>query len=59
MGTFFSVAGTASINDVFFIHQRGSRAGFWNFAVIVSVNAAPVIMSMSSPASPGSGASVC
>ncbi|KAI8687497.1 MFS domain-containing protein [Fusarium keratoplasticum] len=36
MGTFFSVAGTASINDVFFIHQRGSRAGFWNFAVIVS-----------------------
>lgn len=43
MGTFFSVAGTASINDVFFIHQRGSRAGFWNFAVIVSVNAAPVI----------------
>ncbi|EEU43803.1 uncharacterized protein NECHADRAFT_89568 [Fusarium vanettenii 77-13-4] len=43
MGTFFSVAGTASINDVFFIHQRGSRAGLWNFAVIVSVNAAPVI----------------
>ncbi|KAL2684477.1 hypothetical protein Neosp_005555 [[Neocosmospora] mangrovei] len=43
MGAFFSVAGTASINDVFFIHQRGSRAGFWNFAVIVSVNAAPVI----------------
>lgn len=43
MGTSFSVAGTASINDVFFIHQRGSRAGFWNFAVIVSVNAAPAI----------------
>ncbi|KAL6351705.1 hypothetical protein LRP88_15022 [Fusarium phalaenopsidis] len=43
MGTFFSVAGTASINDVFFVHQRGSRAGFWNFAVIVSVNAAPII----------------
>ncbi|KAI8683371.1 MFS domain-containing protein [Fusarium keratoplasticum] len=43
MGTFFSVAGTASINDAFFIHQRGSRAGFWNFAVIVSVNASPVI----------------
>ncbi|WAO82869.1 MFS domain-containing protein [Fusarium falciforme] len=43
MGTFFSVAGTTSINDLFFIHQRGSRAGFWNFAVIISVNAAPVI----------------
>ncbi|KAJ5113613.1 hypothetical protein N7456_002147 [Penicillium angulare] len=43
MGSFFSLAGTASINDVFFVHERGRRAGLWNFAVIVSVNVAPVI----------------
>lgn len=43
MGAFFSLAGTASINDVFFVHERGRRAGLWNFAVIVSVNIAPVI----------------
>jgi MFS family permease len=43
MGGFFALAGTASINDVFFIHQRGTRVGLWNFAVIVSVNIAPII----------------
>jgi MFS family permease len=31
------------VNDVFFLHQRGRRVGLWNFAVIVSVNIAPVI----------------
>ncbi|KAJ4125286.1 hypothetical protein NW754_013572 [Fusarium falciforme] len=59
MGTSFSVAGTASINDVFFIHQRGSRAGFWNFAVIISGSQPQSSVATSSPASPGSGASVC
>ncbi|KAF2786915.1 MFS transporter-like protein [Melanomma pulvis-pyrius CBS 109.77] len=43
MGGFFALAGTASINDVFFVHERGFRAGLWNFAVIVSVNLTPVI----------------
>lgn len=43
MGGFFALAGTASINDVFFVHERGIRVGLWNFAVIVSVNIAPII----------------
>jgi hypothetical protein len=45
MGAFFSIAGTASINDVFFVHQRGFRVGLWNLAVISSVNLAPVVSS--------------
>ncbi|KAL4795289.1 major facilitator superfamily domain-containing protein [Aspergillus venezuelensis] len=43
MGGFFALAGTASINEVFGIHERGRRVGLWNFAVIVSVNLTPVI----------------
>jgi MFS family permease len=43
MGGFFALAGTASINDLFFVHQRGFRVGLWNFAVIVSVNMTPII----------------
>ncbi|KAF7555016.1 hypothetical protein G7Z17_g2478 [Cylindrodendrum hubeiense] len=43
MGGFFSLAGTTSINDVFFVHERGSRVGLWNFAVIASVNITPII----------------
>ncbi|KAL4908877.1 hypothetical protein BDW74DRAFT_165598 [Aspergillus multicolor] len=43
MGGFFALAGTASINDVFFIFERGLRVGLWNFAVIVSVNITPVV----------------
>lgn len=43
MGGFYALAGTASINDVFLVHQRGTRVGLWNFAVIVSVNATPII----------------
>lgn len=43
MGGFFALAGTASINDIYFVHQRGVRVGLWNFAVIVSVNVAPII----------------
>ncbi|RAH81596.1 MFS transporter [Aspergillus japonicus CBS 114.51] len=43
MGGFFALAGTASINDVFAITERGRRVGQWNFAVIVSVNLTPVI----------------
>ncbi|KAF7532286.1 hypothetical protein G7054_g8116 [Neopestalotiopsis clavispora] len=45
MGGFFSLAGTISINDLFPVTERGRRAGIWNFAVIVSVNVAPVISS--------------
>ncbi|KAF4342759.1 major facilitator superfamily transporter [Fusarium beomiforme] len=43
MGPFFALAGTSCVNDVFFLHERGRRVGLWNFAVIVSVNIAPVI----------------
>ncbi|KAK7423530.1 hypothetical protein QQX98_000988 [Neonectria punicea] len=43
MGGFFSLAGTTSINDVFFVHERGFRVGLWNFAVIASVNLTPII----------------
>ncbi|KAL4752705.1 major facilitator superfamily domain-containing protein [Aspergillus terricola var. indicus] len=43
MGSFFALVGTASINDVFAVHERGRRVGLWNFAVIVSVNLTPVI----------------
>ncbi|KAL4961176.1 carbon-nitrogen hydrolase [Aspergillus stella-maris] len=43
MGSFFALAGTASINEVFGVHERGRRVGLWNFAVIVSVNLTPVI----------------
>ncbi|KAH7000603.1 major facilitator superfamily domain-containing protein [Ilyonectria destructans] len=43
MGGFFSLAGTTSINDVFFVHERGFRVGLWNFAVIASVNITPII----------------
>ncbi|RDW81265.1 uncharacterized protein DSM5745_04822 [Aspergillus mulundensis] len=43
MGGFFALAGTASINDVFLVYERGLRVGLWNFAVIVSVNITPVV----------------
>ncbi|KAH8892705.1 MFS transporter-like protein [Thozetella sp. PMI_491] len=43
MGAFFALAGTDSINDIFFIHERGFRVGLWNFGIIVSVNLTPVI----------------
>jgi MFS family permease len=45
MGAFLSLSGTASINDVFFVHERGFRVGLWNAAVIVSINVAPIISS--------------
>jgi MFS family permease len=43
LGGFFAVAGTALINDVFSVYQRGIRVGTWNFAVIVSINITPLI----------------
>ncbi|KAH8647074.1 MFS transporter-like protein [Tricladium varicosporioides] len=43
MGGFYALAGTDSINDVFFVHQRGTRVGLWNLAVIASVNITPII----------------
>jgi hypothetical protein len=43
MGGFFALAGTASVNDIYNIDERGWRVGLWNFAVIVSVNLTPVI----------------
>jgi MFS family permease len=45
MGGFFALAGTASINDIYKVDERGWRVGLWNFAVIVSVNLTPVISS--------------
>ncbi|KAI1523163.1 MFS transporter [Pyrenophora tritici-repentis] len=42
MGGFFALAGTSTLNDVFFVHERGLRVGLWNFAIIVSVNLTPV-----------------
>ncbi|EKV19322.1 hypothetical protein PDIG_03520 [Penicillium digitatum PHI26] len=43
IGAFFALAGTSSINDVFFVHERGIRVGLWNFGVIISVNLTPVV----------------
>lgn len=43
MGGFFALAGTATINDVFFVHERGLRVGLWNLASIASINIAPII----------------
>jgi hypothetical protein len=37
MGGFFALAGKASINDVFFLHERRVRAGLWSLAVIVCI----------------------
>jgi hypothetical protein len=43
MGGWFALAGTTSITQMFDVHERGLRVGIWNFAVLVSVNTAPVI----------------
>ncbi|KAH7329656.1 major facilitator superfamily domain-containing protein [Stachybotrys elegans] len=43
LGGFMSLAGTASINDVFLVHERGRRVGLWNFAVLLACNLTPVI----------------
>ncbi|PVH68727.1 MFS general substrate transporter [Cadophora sp. DSE1049] len=43
MGGFFGLAGTISINDVWFTHERGVRVGLWNMASIASINIAPII----------------
>jgi MFS family permease len=37
------LAGTASITDMFFLHERGRRVGLWNLAVVFSTNITPVI----------------
>lgn len=43
MGGWYALAGTTSITHMFHVHERGLRVGIWNFAVLVSVNIAPVI----------------
>ncbi|KAF7881308.1 hypothetical protein EAF00_011981 [Botryotinia globosa] len=43
MGGFFAMAGTASITDVFFVHERGRRIGLWNFSVMISNNLTPIV----------------
>ncbi|KAJ5295137.1 hypothetical protein PENANT_c035G04522 [Penicillium antarcticum] len=43
MGSFLALAGTASMNDVFFVQERGLRVGLWNLGFIASVNLTPVI----------------
>ena len=43
MGGFFAFAGTVTLNDVYFVHERGLRVGLWNFAIVFSVNLTPVI----------------
>ncbi|WYZ36194.1 hypothetical protein EsH8_XI_000077 [Colletotrichum jinshuiense] len=43
MASFFALGGTMSINDVFPIHERGRRAGLWNFAVMFANNITPII----------------
>jgi MFS family permease len=43
MGGWFALAGTTSITQMFDVHERGLCVGIWNFAVLVSVNFAPVI----------------
>ncbi|KAF7883689.1 uncharacterized protein EAF02_005609 [Botrytis sinoallii] len=44
MGDFFAMAGTASITDVFFVHERGRRIGLWNFSVMISNNLTPIVI---------------
>ncbi|KAK6598075.1 major facilitator superfamily transporter [Botrytis cinerea] len=43
MGGFYAMAGTASITDVFFVHERGRRIGLWNFSVMISNNLTPIV----------------
>ena len=43
MGGFFGLSGTITINDVWFVHERGFRVGLWNMAGIASINIAPII----------------
>ncbi|THY98530.1 hypothetical protein D6C92_02823 [Aureobasidium pullulans] len=43
MGSWFALAGTTCINNLFTIAERGQRVGLWNLAIIVSVNIAPII----------------
>ena len=43
MGGFFALAGSASINDLFFVHQRATRVGIWNAAIIGATNLAPIV----------------
>lgn len=45
MGCFYALAGTASINDMFFVHERGRRVGLWNFSILVVGNITPIITS--------------
>ncbi|KAG4443682.1 hypothetical protein IFR05_000868 [Cadophora sp. M221] len=45
MGCFYALAGTASINDIFFVHERGRRVGLWNFSILVVGNITPIISS--------------
>lgn len=43
MGGWFSLAGSAVINDVFFVHQRATRVGLWSVAIVGSTNLTPII----------------
>lgn len=43
MGGFFGLSGTITINDIWFVHERGLRVGLWNMAGIASINTAPII----------------
>lgn len=44
MGMTYSVAGTGSISDVFFVHERGRYVSIWSF-LILSVNSITPIVS--------------
>ena len=43
MGMTYSAAGTVSISDVFFVHERARVVGIWSFAVLFVNSITPII----------------
>lgn len=43
MGMTFSAAGTVSISDVFFVHERARMVGSWTFTVLIVGSITPII----------------
>lgn len=43
MGMNYSAAGSASISDVFFVHERSRMIGIWSFIILTTNNVTPII----------------
>lgn len=43
MGMSYSAAGTSSIADVFFVHERAKYVGIWSFVLLTTNNITPII----------------